>query len=337
MDSDREIHINPSQSIHLDLMRSIAQQVGDTPYVLKGGAALIFTRALNRYSTDLDFDSTKKLNLKGRIAAAISEVNGIELKSLKLVKDTDTVQRYKIHYLDQETGNDRLLKVETSFRESPQLEAVETISGIKTYRLEQQVDQKLSAAQHRTAARDLYDLDFLVNHYGSQLRDDQIEAIHQFASEPDHLVDRYSSSFETDEVLSLFNKGEDVVLSLHLGAERLLKERQEEIANTTQNKVQDSQSLYNEFSSKVDQPGLIGAGLVAQNALKAGYAKSDVESMLLKHDPSIRGIVAEQGQEKGVRAAAIVVRGARMKSLTTESLDLEQGTQAPSPDQGQSL
>ena len=337
MDSDREIRISPSQSIHLDLMRSIAQRVGDTPYVLKGGAALIFTRDLNRYSTDLDFDSGQKLNLKGRIESALREVSGIELRSLKLVKDTDTVQRYKIHYLDQATGNDRLLKVETSFRESPQSEAIETISGIKTYRIEQQFDQKLSAAQHRTTARDLYDLDFLVNHYGSQLRDDQIEAIHQFASDPDHLVDRYSSSFETDEVLSLFNKGEDVVLSLHLGSERLLKERQEEIANTTQNKVQDSQSLYNEFSSKVDQPGLIGAGLVAQNALKAGHAKSDVESMLLKHDPTIQGIVAEQGQEKGVRAAAIVVRGARMKNLTTESLKLEQRTQAPSPDQGQSL
>lgn len=72
MDSDREIRISPSQSIHLDLMRSIAQRVGDTPYVLKGGAALIFTRDLNRYSTDLDFDSGQKLNLKGRIEVQAS-------------------------------------------------------------------------------------------------------------------------------------------------------------------------------------------------------------------------------------------------------------------------
>ena len=141
---------------------------------MKGGAALIFTRDLNRYSTDLDFDSGQKLNLKGRIETASKEVEGIELLSLKLVKDTDTVQLYKIHYLDQVSGQDRLLKLETSFRQRPQPEVVETIGGIKTYRIEQQFDQKLSAAQHRTTARDLYDLDFLVNHYGSQFRDDQV-------------------------------------------------------------------------------------------------------------------------------------------------------------------
>ena len=49
-------------------MRAVLGEMQDTPYVLKGGTALLFTRGLDRHSTDLDFDSSKKLNLEQRIA-----------------------------------------------------------------------------------------------------------------------------------------------------------------------------------------------------------------------------------------------------------------------------
>jgi predicted nucleotidyltransferase component of viral defense system len=162
MDFNREFRLNSSQIQHLFVMRAVAERLQDTPYILKGGTALILTRSLDRYSTDLDFDSDRKINLSGRIEVALKTIREIELRSLKLVKDTDTVQRYKIHYTDQLTGEDTLLKIETSFRQSPPLQAVETVSGIKTYRIEYLFDQKLKAAQNRTVSRDLYDLTFLV-------------------------------------------------------------------------------------------------------------------------------------------------------------------------------
>jgi hypothetical protein len=52
MDFDREFRLKDSQALHIEVMRVVAQQLKDTPYVLKGGSALILTRSLNRYSSD---------------------------------------------------------------------------------------------------------------------------------------------------------------------------------------------------------------------------------------------------------------------------------------------
>ncbi|NJR57084.1 MAG: nucleotidyl transferase AbiEii/AbiGii toxin family protein, partial [Acaryochloris sp. CRU_2_0] len=300
MDHDREIRLTPAQTLHLQVMQAIAEEVSNTPYVLKGGAALIFTRKLDRYSTDLDFDSGLKLNLKGRIEQAVGEIEGIELKSLKLVKDTDTVQRYKLHYQQRAAGlhEDILLKIETSLRESPKPEAIEITSGIKTYRIDYQFTQKLLAAQERTRIGDLYDLAFLVNHYGSQLANEQIEAAYQFANDPDQLISRYSSNIRADDILATSEKIEDTVLSLHFGSERFLNERQQGLADISDANERDNQALYDQYSLEVTQPGLIGAGLIAQNALKASHSKAEVEFILLSHNPTLQGIMTEQGQDK---------------------------------------
>jgi predicted nucleotidyltransferase component of viral defense system len=225
MDHDHTFRLSKAESLHLEVMRTVAKQVQDTPYVLKGGAALILTRQLDRYSSDLDFDAALKLNLTGRIERALKSIDRIALRSIKLVKDTDTVQRYKIHYADRNTDQDTLLKVETSLRESPPSEAVEIVSGIRTYRVEYLFDQKLSAAQNRTEARDLYDLAFLVEQFGSQLQDHQIEAMKHFVADPDQLFDQYKLVFKTDEALSNTVKIEDAILSLHFGVEKLHSER----------------------------------------------------------------------------------------------------------------
>jgi predicted nucleotidyltransferase component of viral defense system len=225
MDFDREFRLKDSQALHIEVMRVVAQQLKDTPYVLKGGSALILTRSLNRYSTDLDFDSQIKLNLAGRIETALKRIREIELRSLKVVKDTDTVQRYKIHYVDKRTGEDTLLKVETSFRDIPQPESIETIDGIKTYGINTLFDQKMNAAANRAEARDLYDLAFLIKQYGSRLRDDQIEAVQSFAMNPDQMVEQYRASFKVDDALANVTTVEDIALSIHLDSEELFKQR----------------------------------------------------------------------------------------------------------------
>lgn len=45
---------------HEKLMVSILKNLTDTPLVLKGGTALYLGYGLNRFSEDLDFDSSKK-------------------------------------------------------------------------------------------------------------------------------------------------------------------------------------------------------------------------------------------------------------------------------------
>lgn len=64
MDSDRPIRLRPDELLHQRVMRQVLNQVQDTPYVLKGGTALLFARNLDRHSTDLDFDAGKRLNLE---------------------------------------------------------------------------------------------------------------------------------------------------------------------------------------------------------------------------------------------------------------------------------
>jgi predicted nucleotidyltransferase component of viral defense system len=110
MDSNRSLRMTQSEILHQSVMRQILARIQDTPYVLKGGTALMFTRNLDRHSTDLDFDSMQQINIEGRIRDGL-KATGVELRSLNKVKDTGTVQRYKIHYLDPADGKDRLLKI----------------------------------------------------------------------------------------------------------------------------------------------------------------------------------------------------------------------------------
>ena len=66
MDSYRLLRLSQTEALRLEVMRRIVEQLQDTPYVLKGGSALVFTRDLDRLTNDLDFDSSKPLNLEGQ-------------------------------------------------------------------------------------------------------------------------------------------------------------------------------------------------------------------------------------------------------------------------------
>lgn len=293
MDSNRELRLSPSQTQHIFVMRSVAKRLHDTPYILKGGTALILTRSLDRYSTDLDFDSHQKINLAGRIEAALKAIREIELRSLKLVKDTDTVQRYKLHYVDQQTGEDKLLKIETSFRQIPSPQAVETVEGIKTYKVEHLFDQKLRAAQNRTVGRDLYDIAFLVEHFGSQLQSEQVEAVHKFVAKPDQLVEQYGLTFQLDESLANLTTVEEIVLSLYFGVQKLQDQRINDA-----NLIAQGIGLVLEKFGKVGKNGSVvfegdtlrfssSSSEISAQDIKSGAVTFHIkDGQLLKHNPN---------------------------------------------------
>lgn len=56
--------LTPLEKAHAKFMKAIVQSMADTPYVLKGGTALMLGYALDRFSEDLDFDSTLKINME---------------------------------------------------------------------------------------------------------------------------------------------------------------------------------------------------------------------------------------------------------------------------------
>ena len=107
MGTETTLDLNPERRLHVDIMRAISRDLGDLPMVLKGGTALLLCYGLNRFSEDLDFDSPRKFNIAGRIDRILSQKSSAH--ELKVVKDTETVQRIKSHYCG--VAGDRLLKI----------------------------------------------------------------------------------------------------------------------------------------------------------------------------------------------------------------------------------
>ena len=107
-----------AQKTRIGLMRHIAQTLTKTTgnsFILKGGTALLLAYGLPRYSTDLDYDGRDRNIDIARQLRTSAERAGIQIDSLNLKKDTETVKRYMMHYKGSE--NDPL-KIEISFRQA---------------------------------------------------------------------------------------------------------------------------------------------------------------------------------------------------------------------------
>jgi len=92
--------MTPRQRIHVDIMKEIARSLSDTPFILKGGTALLLAYGLDRFSEDLDFDSNKHLRLENRIEKAVGPL--VKIDSVDVLKNTETVQRYRVKYSTKE-------------------------------------------------------------------------------------------------------------------------------------------------------------------------------------------------------------------------------------------
>ena len=73
-------------------------------------------------------------------------------------------------------------------------------------------DQKLAATASRVEPRDLFDLAFVMERYGGNLRDDQIRRADALTQDLDWLERGYRKAFEDDEILKRISDVEDTVL-----------------------------------------------------------------------------------------------------------------------------
>lgn len=183
--------------LHVQIMRAVARSFHDIPMVLKGGTALLLCYGLDRFSEDLDFDAPKKFNIRARVEKVLEQTT--KAHSVRVVKDTETVQRLKVHY----TGavSDRLLKIETSFRTPPGPDHVIVIDGIRTYRVDALIEQKIHALENRTAARDLYDIAFLSRHHAEHFSANGLDKLVKLMTNVDAIEERFQQAFEDDEIL----------------------------------------------------------------------------------------------------------------------------------------
>ena len=192
-------------------MRAVALRMQDTPYVLKGGTALALVYGLDRHSVDLDFDGAKAVSIKKYVRDGLKDAN-VSMFSFKLDYNTWKGQRFKVHYLTPDSGEDRLVKVELSFRKQPRAGEIVILDGIRTYKTPALFEQKMNAAADRTKAQDLYDLGFMAGTFGERFSIEQVRRAEEFSRDYEDLADRYRQAFNQDELLRDLTTADDRAL-----------------------------------------------------------------------------------------------------------------------------
>ena len=200
---------------HKKFMLNIVKSLAGTPYVLKGGTALMFGYDLDRFSEDLDFDSIKKLNLETKIKESLP--HGFEIIEIKKPKDTNIVQRYKVMYTTP--NGKRRLKIETSYRKQEiNKDDYALIDNMQIYNIDFLLDNKLKAAHDgdtpRTTARDLYDMNFIVNNFEDILTPDLISRLKEFVSDEDALFVRFEDAYNEDLLVNSKIELDALILAL---------------------------------------------------------------------------------------------------------------------------
>ena len=205
-------------------MHAVVMRMQDTPYVLKGGTALAFAYDLDRHSTDIDFDAEEPVYIKTRVREGLGDA-GVLLSAWIVAKDSGLGQRFKVHYARPRVHEDHLLNLDLSFRSVPKPGNVAVVRGIRTYRIEALFEQKLRAGERRTTARDLFDLAFIAERYGSKLPDASLRRAEIFSRDYDLLADEYGPAFQSDPILSRITTAGERALTFRMAIEEQLMHR----------------------------------------------------------------------------------------------------------------
>ena len=149
------------EAIITDFLKELNKETD--AFILKGGTALRQCYGLDRFSEDIDLDSSAKNIIL--FARKYCRQNGFELRE---AKNTDMVKRVFITYASDVKG----LKVEVSYRRKHIFEEeIVRKNGITVYSIDRLASMKAAAYIARDKIRDLYDITFICNHYFDMLSD----------------------------------------------------------------------------------------------------------------------------------------------------------------------
>ncbi len=178
------------EAFHLGFLRALARRLPPSVYALKGGANLRFFFGSIRYSEDLDLDveGPPVFELRDRVSAILDSpgligslrplgIDAIHPPDLRRAKQTETVQRFKIHLLTT-AGEDLATRIEFSRRGMDAPIRAESVRSevLRPYRMPPlivphytaaaAVRQKLGAlaGRRQPEARDVFDLYVLRAH-----------------------------------------------------------------------------------------------------------------------------------------------------------------------------
>ncbi len=189
------------EAFHLAFLRALARSLAPSAYALKGGTNLRFFFGSIRYSEDIDLDveGLPVFELKDKVGAILESpgligslrplgVDAIRPQDLARAKQTETVQRFKVHLLTS-AGEDLATKIEFSRRGMDAPIRAESVRPeiLRPYRMPPlivphyaaaaAVRQKLGALAGRKQpeARDVFDLYLLSAYVGADEGDPAAE------------------------------------------------------------------------------------------------------------------------------------------------------------------
>ena len=196
------MNIDEHKQTVIDTIKEINKE--SDAFVLKGGTALLLCYGLDRFSVDIDLDAPGEKNaaLRERLYGIVEDLCQKREWAFRVGKDTETVQRFFIHY-GKDEGQIEPLKIEVSYRHNRlDDEEIDTIDGIAVYTLDALTQRKAGAYQQRDRVRDLYDLCFICDKEYESLSKESIRAIKRAfeykvvelldylaATQPDPLID----------------------------------------------------------------------------------------------------------------------------------------------------
>lgn len=153
------------EQLHIKLVGDLLQFLNNhsDAFVLKGGTALMLCYGLDRFSEDIDLDMLSQNN-KDDLQNILKQYCSNTGVSFKAIKQTNTTERYILHYDDTQT-----LKIEISRRKFVTSENIKKINGIQVYDIDTLCILKKGTYDNRMRLRDLYDLVFICSNYWNEL------------------------------------------------------------------------------------------------------------------------------------------------------------------------
>lgn len=134
-----------------------------SPFILKGGTALLRCYKLNRFSEDIDLDCNHSNN---SIFKIIEEFCNIHKFEFRIAKDSELVKRCLIHYPNEFHP----LKIEISYRNTTiDCDTYTDINNTIVYNIDYLFMQKMNAYTSRDKLRDLFDVTFIYINYKNSL------------------------------------------------------------------------------------------------------------------------------------------------------------------------
>ncbi len=153
------------QQLHMKLVGDFLQFLNNhsDAFVLKGGTALMLCYGLDRFSEGIDLDMLSQNN-KDDLQNILKQYCSNTGFSFKVIKQTNTTDRYVLHYSDIQ-----MVKIEISRRKLATSENIKKINGIQVYDIDTLCILKKGTYDNRMRLRDLYDLVFICSNYWNEL------------------------------------------------------------------------------------------------------------------------------------------------------------------------